>query len=475
LDVLLNEFPNWRQPKTFAVFGLDRDQPVQWGSTHDKNLANFDDGAKGISSKQGQLDLLQLCRGADVGKDGKNTRCDDEACIIKGTTQTGVCERNLEIWRNDGVYVSKDIDCLNGRYCFMEEFARFWASESDGCPSNADGSRRNLAQCTQNSLCVWDETLSTCYSAKTEFDYPGLEETDFVQLLGSRPINSFIGSTFEAYLEKRKAVVQQIDRVYEHSLYEEMTAVVLTADRDKIEAAYIGWNATYSLLNTVAEANEIYDRWEQLMDDHAGSSGGYQTTSLYIFRATQNQMVRGAIMGIGLSLVVAYIVMLLTTLNWWIASIGVFNILAIVAVFLGLLPLIGWQLGEYECIFMIATVGLSVDYTLHLLHAYNHAHKDGKSLNRMQKAEIALGEMGISVLSSAITTLLAALILFFCGFYFFFQFGAFIFIVIGLSILASLTFLMPLIMVIGPSDNQGKIPICTRSKSTPLLKRLDTE
>jgi predicted RND superfamily exporter protein len=127
-------------------------------------------------------------------------------------------------------------------------------------------------------------------------------------------------------------------------------------------------------------------------------------------------------------------------------------------VFLGFLTAIGWELGQNECIFLIGTVGLSVDYTVHLLHAYNHAHVEGQSMNRLEKSQSALSEMGISVLSSAITTLLAALILFFCNFYFFFQFGVFIFIVIGLSILSSLTLLMPVVMMIGPNDDQGKIP-----------------
>jgi hypothetical protein len=461
LDVLLNEFPNWRQPKTYAVFGLKDDGPVEWGSKHDKDKAVFDAAAaRGISTKQGQLDLLKLCRSADVGKDAKKTRCDEESCIVKGSSNVGLCARNELIWKQYGVYVSDDIDCLNGRYCFMEEFARFWASQIDDCPR-----KKSMVSCS--GTCGWDSTLSICYATKTEFDYPGLDESDFIAFLGGRSIDSGKQNTFEAYMAKRKGVLEQVNRVFDYSLYEEMTAVMLTPDKTKIKAAYIGWNTTYALLNTGEEANEIYDHWEAHMSDYAGNTGGYQTTELYLFRATQNEMVKGAILGIVLSLVVAYVVMLATAMNWWTASIGLINILSIVAVFLGLLPAIGWQLGEYECIFMIATVGLSVDYTVHLLHAYNHARKAGESMGRLEKAEKALDEMGISVLNSAITTLLAALILFLCGFYFFFQFGAFIFIVIGLSILTSLTLLMPLLMVAGPNDSQGSIRHLIRAQAAP--------
>jgi predicted RND superfamily exporter protein len=170
-------------------------------------------------------------------------------------------------------------------------------------------------------------------------------------------------------------------------------------------------------------------------------------------------MVKGAILGIVCSLLVAFLILVLTTMNWWTAALGLLNICAEVCVFLGLLPVIGWSLGEYECIFMIATVGLSVDYTVHLLHAYNHSHAE----DRISRGKAAMGEMGMSVLNSAITTLLAAFILFFCGFYFFFQFGAFLFIVIFVSIIMSMTFLMPIIMMIGPERDQGRLaPIYRR-------------
>merc|ERR1712166_1269620 len=98
----------------------------------------------------------------------------------------------------------------------------------------------------------------------------------------------------------------------------------------------------------------------------------------------------------------------------------------------------------------------SVDYTVHLLHAY----KSPKYNTREERSQHALAEMGISVINSAVTTLLAAAMLFACGFYFFFQFGAFIFFVIGFSILMSMTFLIPLLLAFGPQGDQGQIPGC---------------
>jgi hypothetical protein len=62
-----------------------------------------------------------------------------------------------------------------------------------------------------------------------------------------------------------------------------------------------------------------------------------------------------------------------------------------------------------------------------------------------------------------LTTLAAASLLFACGFLFFFQFGAFIFTVILLSIVMSLTFLIPLLIRIGPEREQGKILVPWRN------------
>merc|ERR1719160_848794 len=116
---------------------------------------------------------------------------------------------------------------------------------------------------------------------------------------------------------------------------------------------------------------------------------------------------------------------MITTMNWKVALLGFINITGTTSVFLGIMPLLGWSLGESECVFLIAVVGLSVDYTVHLLHAYHHGA--GEVSSRLERSKFALSEMGISVTNSAVTTLLAAVILFGCGFYFFFQFGAFIF------------------------------------------------
>jgi predicted RND superfamily exporter protein len=274
-------------------------------------------------------------------------------------------------------------------------------------------------------------------------DYPGLSESKFTSEL--------FGQKFKAYMETRTKVLTGLGRAYAAQNWNFLTGFK-PGSQSSIKLAWVSFNATIPIVNTVEEANTWYDRWEDFRKSYTNGLGGFQTTDVYIFMVTQNEMVKAAVLGIALSLVVAYIVMIITTLNWWIATLGFVNIACISVVFLGTMPLLRWSLGQNECIFLIAVVGLSVDYTVHLLHSYKLA-----SGSRLDRSRIALTEMGISVVNSSLTTLLASVVLFGCGFFFFFQFGAFIFFVIGYSIVMSITLLIPLLMLIGPGENQGDI------------------
>jgi len=232
----------------------------------------------------------------------------------------------------------------------------------------------------------------------------------------------------------------------------------------------MSFNATYPRSNTVEEANDWYDKWDAYKERWLPKIGGFHTTRLYLFMVTQNEMVKAAILGICLSLIITFIILTITTQNWMIAGLGLVNIVGISGVFLGIVPLIDWSLGENECIFLIAVVGLSVDYTVHLLNCYNGVQFP----DRETRVRYALAEMGISVLNSALTTVLAAAILFGCGFYFFLQFGGFIFFVIGFSIIMSIFFLMPLMLMFGPEEDRGRLTCWRRMSKQAYPGRKDT-
>jgi len=448
-EILLEEFSIFGVPTTSFAFGLDPEEPVAKWNTDGAEQVNYNaaEAAK-VTSEAGQLELLGLCRAADLGKDAKDTRCEDRRCLVLGKSSAGRCAESASASKRSGVYVPDDLRCENGRYCFMEIFAKYWAHHIAGAKCVG----QTAVSCPASD-CTFDPVEAVCHSSKTEYDYPGLPADEFIGHLGS--------DGFATYMKNRQDTMNAMGREYDVLLETQLTGFRLTPDKSKLEFAWVSFNATFPTQNTVEQANRWYERWSEFQTDHGSNIGGFHTTNLYKFMVTQNEMVKAAVMGVLLSLVIAFVVILLATWNWWIALLGFVNIIGISVVFLGFVPIIGWSLGENECIFLIAVVGLSVDYSVHLLHAYHH----GKDTDREGRCRHALAEMGISVINSSVTTLLAAAILFACGFYFFLQFGAFIFLVIGLSILMSISFLMPLLIVAGPPGDKGFLPNCRRQKA----------
>ena len=79
------------------------------------------------------------------------------------------------------------------------------------------------------------------------------------------------------------------------------------------------------------------------------------------------------------------------------------------------------ELGTIESICLTIVAGFSVDYVVHLAHAYMHS----PAQSRTDRVQHALGEMGITVLSGMATTVLASVPLFLCILVFFAKFGSF--------------------------------------------------
>ncbi|CAJ1410020.1 unnamed protein product [Effrenium voratum] len=470
-DILFNEFEFSPRPVTVSVaFGIQEDDPIVWanpGQNIDTNRATFG-GTSGVDLKKPahQKELLALCRSPDLGQDGADTRCSSRACLVRGSPLPGSCTPDVAAWEKHGIFMQESETCVTGRYCFMEDLVYFWAHKQGNCQSRFT----TQVLCNADAGCTWSTENQVCYSSTSPSSFPadGIPEADFLSLVTTQSASDPSMTEFEAYMQEKFTFLRNMNRRYDADFQSQYTGLRLNGDKTQVQFAWISYNATFPRENTVDEANAWYNRWQAFKDLHAPSVGGFQTAELYLFLVTQNEMVKAATMGIGLSLLVSFLVLLATTCNWWSSSVGLVCIVCITATFLGIVPLLGWSLGENECIFMIATVGLSVDYTVHLLHAYDNAPFD----TRTERAHAALEEMGISVANSAITTLFAAAMLFACGFYFFFQFGGFIFMVIGLSILMSTNFLMPMMMLIGPERDQGRMTCCCERRRYAQVEKI---
>merc|ERR550539_1966322 len=95
---------------------------------------------------------------------------------------------------------------------------------------------------------------------------------------------------------------------------------------------------------------------------------------------------------------------------------------------IGSVTMLGWTLGTIEAILISILAGFSVDYVIHLAHAYYHAEGDVN-----ERVIAAYGDMGISVFSGMLTSVVASIPLFFCTLTFYEKFGTFLCLTIVLS------------------------------------------
>jgi len=148
----------------------------------------------------------------------------------------------------------------------------------------------------------------------------------------------------------------------------------------------------------------------------------------FIFMNNQRIYVRSAISSAAVGIVIAFSVLLISTRVFHIASLATLSIMGVLVSVVACLVMAGWDLGTTESILISIIAGFSVDYVVHLAHAYKVA--SGSTQNRIQTA---FGTMGISVLNGMITSVGASIPLFFCEIQFFLKFGTFLFLTIGFS------------------------------------------
>jgi len=102
--------------------------------------------------------------------------------------------------------------------------------------------------------------------------------------------------------------------------------------------------------------------------------------------------------------------------------------LACIGAVIGLTTMVGWNLGTVEAILISILAGFSVDYVVHLAHAFSHNY------GTLEERIVAtFSEMGSPVFSGMCTSVLASLPLFACNLQFFSKFGTFLCLTIAFS------------------------------------------
>ncbi|XP_010220730.1 PREDICTED: patched domain-containing protein 2 isoform X3 [Tinamus guttatus] len=155
------------------------------------------------------------------------------------------------------------------------------------------------------------------------------------------------------------------------------------------------------------------------------------------------------------------------------------EIIGVVCLVVTIMYWAGWEMGAVEAISLSILVGSSVDYCVHLVEGYLLAgenlplHQAGDPTACRQWRTIeAVRHVGVAIVSSAVTTVIATVPLFFCIIAPFAKFGKIVALNTGVSILYTLTVSTALLSIMGPSTFVRSRTSCLKALAGVLLAGL---
>ncbi|CAL9708412.1 unnamed protein product [Knipowitschia caucasica] len=135
------------------------------------------------------------------------------------------------------------------------------------------------------------------------------------------------------------------------------------------------------------------------------------------------------------------------------------TILGVVCLVMAVMYWLGWEMGAVEAISLSILVGSSVDYCLHLVEGYLLAAESLPAdctleplMKRQRRTVEAVNHVGVAIVSSAVTTVISTIPLFFCVIVPFAKFGQIVAINTAVSILFTLTVTVAMLAFMAPAS-----------------------
>ena len=207
---------------------------------------------------------------------------------------------------------------------------------------------------------------------------------------------------------------------------------------------------------TAKTSRPVFDVWSARVDDLNARAprgvGNAKQTAYYTWTwmKTQEALVENTFQGLIICFCMAFVVLLLSTMDLRAGIIATVTIAGVVTTVMGVgvRGIMGWDLGIGESIAAVILIGLSVDYCVHLANAYCEAPASCDT--RELRVQHALMTMGISITASAVTTIVSGSMLWLCILTFFSKFAFLITATIVSSFAWSLFFLPSALAAFGP-------------------------
>ncbi|KAM8946825.1 protein dispatched homolog 1 isoform 2-T2 [Pelodytes ibericus] len=228
---------------------------------------------------------------------------------------------------------------------------------------------------------------------------------------------------------------------------------------DTIRAVVLEFQSTYLFTLAYEKMHQFYkevDAWieNELQFAPEGLSNGWFVSNLE-FYDLQDSLSDGTLIAMGLSVTVAFSVMLLTTWNIIISLYAIVSIAGTIFVTVGSLVLLGWELNVLESVTISVAVGLSVDFAVH----YGVAYRLAPDPDREGKVVFSLSRMGSAIAMAALTTFVAGAMMMPSTVLAYTQLGTFMMLIMCISWAFATFFFQCMCRCLGPQGTCGQIPL----------------
>lgn len=241
---------------------------------------------------------------------------------------------------------------------------------------------------------------------------------------------------------------------------------------DTIRAVVLEFPSTYLFTLAYEKMHQFYrevDAWisRELSSAPEGLGNGWFVSNLE-FYDLQDSLSDGTLVAMGLSVAVAFSVMLLTTWNVIISLYAIVSIAGTIFVTVGSLVLLGWELNVLESVTISVAVGLSVDFAVH----YGVAYRLAPDADREGKVVFSLSRMGSAIAMAALTTFVAGAMMMPSTVLAYTQLGTFMMLIMCVSWAFATFFFQCLCRCLGPQGACGQIPLPRKLQCGAFSRRL---
>ncbi|CAK8680526.1 unnamed protein product [Clavelina lepadiformis] len=250
---------------------------------------------------------------------------------------------------------------------------------------------------------------------------------------------------------------------------------------DVIRALVVEFRSTVKYSSSFEEVGTFYQEVEEflkplLLRAPQTLARGWFVSDLE-FYSLQSGLHAGTIASVGWSILVALLVIVITSRNLIVSFFATCNIAGIIFCTLASLVLMGWELNVLESITVSIAVGLSVDFTAHYAIAYIVAKPNH---DRQQRVEYAASRLGPAITLAALTTFVAGAGMIPASVLAYVRFGVFLMIIMTLSWLLSCYFFLGLLSVFGPEGSRCNLackcePLPENDEHTTIMTETSTQ